>query len=92
LEANLPHIADVPAKGWKPVQHVDHPEKYFRQYVACVAAGKKKIFVNAFCETPPSPDWRSRLLFTADGGSCFWHVTYDLATKIFSGLEINGRG
>lgn len=92
LEANLPHVANLQARGWKPGQHIDHPERYFRQYVACVASGKRKIFVNAFCNTPSSTDWHSRLLLTADGGSCFWHVTYDPVTKKFSGLEINGIG
>jgi len=92
LEANLPHITELPAKGWKPAQFVLRPEKYFRQYVAVVGdAGERKIFINAMCSVQSSPDWRTRLILTADGGSCFWHVTYDPATKKFSGLEINGR-
>jgi hypothetical protein len=93
LEANLSHISDLQARGWKPAQHIDHPEKYFRQYVAVVANdGKRKIFINAFCNAPPSPDWHTHLLLTADGGSCYWHATYDPVTKKYSGLEINGVG
>jgi hypothetical protein len=93
LEANLRHISDLQARGWKPAQHIDHPEQYYRQYLALLATGnKRKIFVNAFCDISSSPDWRSRLVLTVDGGSCYWHVTYDPATMKFSGLEINGRG
>jgi hypothetical protein len=91
LEKDLPRISELAARGWKPVRRIDHPEQYFRQYLGVVVAGKKKIFINAFCNAPSSPDWHSRLLLTADGGSCFWHVTYDLAARRFAGLEINGR-
>lgn len=92
LEKDLPRISDLHARGWKPAQRIDHPDQYFRQYVGVVVAGKRKIFINAFCNALSSLDWHSHLLLTADGGSCFWHVTYDLATRRFASLEINGRG
>jgi hypothetical protein len=92
LEANLSHISDLKAKGWKPAKRIDHPERYFRQYLGLLNAGKRMIFVNAFCNAQSSFDWRSRLLLVMDGGSCYWHVTYDPAAKKFSGLEINGYG
>jgi hypothetical protein len=92
LEANLSHISKLPSRGWKPTQFVLHPDRYFRQYVAVVNAGERKIFINAMCDVSSTPDWRTRIILTADGGSCFWYVTYDPATKKFSGLEINGRG
>jgi hypothetical protein len=93
LEANLQHISELPAKGWKPAQFITHPEKYFRQYVAVIDdAGERKIFINAMCDVSSTPDWRTRIILTADGGSCFWHLTYYPALKKFSGLEINGRG
>jgi hypothetical protein len=27
-----------------------------------------------------------------DGGKCFWHATYDPATRSFNDLSVNGRG
>lgn len=92
LEASLPYMSELPARGWNSAQFVIHTESYFRQYVAVVNAGMKTILVNAMCSVPPSPDWHTRFILTADGGSCFWHVTYDPATKRFSDLEINGPG
>jgi hypothetical protein len=92
LEANLPYMSELPARDWNPARVVLHPERYFRQYVAIIDAGKRKIFVNAMCNVPSVPDWHVRFISTADGGSCFWHVTYDPATRKFSVLEINGLG
>jgi hypothetical protein len=95
LERNLSQVSNLRATNWNSEIHINHPEEYFRQYVAVLSAGKKLIFVNAFCEdiknSSPSPDWRNHLEIIADGGTCVWHALYDPFTGKFSGLEINGR-
>jgi hypothetical protein len=88
LESNLPQISVLSGTG---TEHIDHPDSYFRQYLAVVVNGKKSIFVNALCTNKDHlTDWRKRLVFVHDGGKCFWHVTYDPATQKFTDLEING--
>jgi hypothetical protein len=69
---------------------IDHPDKYFRQYVGVRHHGKRQIYVNAFCFDPP-PDWRKRFYVVIDGDLGFWHAFYDPETKTFSDLTINPR-
>jgi hypothetical protein len=73
-----------------PGGHIEHPDQYFRQYLAVSIAGKKSIFLNAVCTVQEDNVWRKRLVFVFDGGKCFWHATYDPSTRKFSGLRING--
>ena len=89
-EASIAQIASLKAQGWSAAIRIDHPEKYFRQYVPIIRAGKKSIYVNAFCDEPPT-DWRSQLVIVADGATCFWQALYDPATKTYSTLTINAR-
>lgn len=92
LETNLSQVSSLQAENWKsPKIRIEHPEKYFRQYVAIIQSGKRKIYVNAFCEREDLAQWRKHLVIVDDGGTCFWQALYDPATKKFSHLRINGR-
>jgi hypothetical protein len=90
LEASLSEISDLKVENWNSSIHIDHPERYFRQYVTVVRAGKKEIYINAFCDYPPR-DWATHLHVVLDGGTCYWQALYDPATKRFSHLTANGR-
>jgi hypothetical protein len=92
LERSLPQITALQSDGWNTKVRIDHPEKYFRQYVAVSLAGTNLIYVNAFCEYPPPPSWRDQLYWVDDGATCYWQALYDPANKTFSHLTINDRG
>ncbi|MGO9796229.1 MAG: hypothetical protein ACLPLZ_09055 [Terracidiphilus sp.] len=91
LEANLSQISALGETGWKSTRHIESPERYYRQYMGVTARRKRLIYINAFCDDPPPPDWKTRLLVVADGWTCYWQVFYDPVTKQFSNLTINGR-
>ncbi len=91
-EANLWQISGLKAEGWHSDIRIDHPKKYFRQYVAIILGSQKRIYINAFCNEQALSYWRDRLVVVSDGGTCFWQAMYDPATKKFSNLRINGRG
>jgi hypothetical protein len=91
LEAYLSHISDFKFRSRGSNDHIEHPDQYFRQYVAALRAGRKMIFVNAFCEVQLFPGLRKsdHLLIVSDGGACFWHAFYDPETQKFSDFEVN---
>lgn len=89
LEINLPQIAELTPKGWPPVVRIEHPPKYYRQYIGVSQGGKRRIFVNAFLNIAYAQDWRNRLVVVRDGDIGFWHAMYDPASQKFSDFEIN---
>ena len=90
LEANLSQISELKIRGYESTRlRIEHPEKYFRQYVGVKHNGKRRIYINAFCDDPPPSDWRSRLYVVIDGDIGYWHAFYDPDTKFFSDLTIN---
>lgn len=89
LESNLKNITSLRSGGGVKGIRIEHPEKYYRQYVPVVVAGRKLIYVNAFCRSEV-PDWRTHFVTILDGGDCVWSVLYDPATGQFSDLEVNG--
>jgi hypothetical protein len=90
-EQNISQISSLKAENWNSKIHVGHPESYFRQYVPVREAGRKLLYINAFCSEPPK-DWGERLVVVSDGGTCFWQVFYDPERQSFAHLTINGRG
>jgi hypothetical protein len=86
-ESSISQIASL--KGNYASIQIDHPERYFRQYVPIRQEGRKLLYVNAFCEAPSY--WHTQLVIVDDGGSCFWQALYDPATDTYSHLTINGR-
>lgn len=91
LEASLSQIAALKLEGLPPSVHIEHPERYFRQYVALIRAGKQKVYVNASCNLQGTSDWHRRLVVVSDGGMCYWQAIYDPKTLKFSSLRINSR-
>lgn len=91
LNSSLPQISALSDKEPDANRHIDHPDQYFRQYLAVVANGKKTIFVNAMCSVAQPVNLRKQLILGADGGKCFWHADYDPATRTFSNLMVNGN-
>jgi hypothetical protein len=77
--------------GWDLRIHIEHPEQYFRQYIAVKVSGQNRIFVNSFCDETPPSDWHDKLYVVTDGATCFWQALYDPATKLFSNLRIDAR-
>jgi hypothetical protein len=90
-EANISQVAILKAEGWSSMIQIDHPERYFRQYVPVRRAGKRVLYLNAFCDENTPAYWRKRLVIVTDGGTCYWQAFYDPATKKYSHLTINGR-
>ncbi len=84
IEVNLSHISDLQIAGWKSSLRIEHPERYFRQYVGVSHRGQRRIYINAFCEDPPPSDWRDHLYVVDDGATCFWQALYDPVAKTFS--------
>jgi hypothetical protein len=92
LEANLSKVSALKAEGWPSTIRIDHPQQYFRQYVAILRGGQRRIYVNAFCDEQLRSEWRDRLVVVNDGATCFWQALYDPTIKKFSNLRINARG
>lgn len=91
LETNLSRISDLTSDDNPNAQKIDHPDRYFRQYVAVVRAGERLIYINALCNVHSKPEWRTRLIRVLDGGNCYWQAWYDPVTGTFSELTVNGR-
>jgi hypothetical protein len=91
-ETRISQIAGLKAKNWRSDIHIDHPERYFRQYVPVRYANRALIYLNAFCVDPPPSYWRERLVIVDDGATCFWQAFYDPEKKLYSDLTINSRG
>ena len=92
LEANISQISELKIRGYESTRlRIEYPEKYHRQYVGVKHNGKRRIYINAFCDDPPPSNWRSRMYVVIDGATGYWHAFYDPETKSFSDLTINGR-
>ena len=91
LEAGLSIVSGMKIKGWPSKVHIEHPERYFRQYIGVSHREQRRIYINAFCVDPPPSDWRIHLYTVTDGDRCFWQALYDPVTKTFSDLTINAR-
>ena len=91
LEASLDQVANLRAENLPRHTRlaIDHPERYFRQYVAIVRKGKRLIYINAFCNQFLVSYWRQQLVVVFDGGSCCWQAIYDPAQSKFSALRID---
>jgi hypothetical protein len=68
---------------------IEHPERYYRQYLGIMIGKRKLIYINAFCDKEPPPYWEERPVQVCDGGSCYWGLVYDPKARKFSHLELN---
>jgi hypothetical protein len=85
LEKYLREEADI----GKYTNLPDKFRKYNRQYVGKIVEGKKVIFINFFCRH--FEYWKWDWVSIEDGGDCFFSIEYDIKTKKFSELWINGE-
>jgi hypothetical protein len=92
LEANLGQVTELSRK-YELDRRIEHPERYFRQYLGILEGDRKLIYVNAFCGIDsgrPPKAWQARLINLYDGGSCVWQAIYDNSTQKFVSLSVNG--
>lgn len=64
-----------------------------RQYLGYSLDGRKRIFVNGFCDgySGQGTSWQTHLVVVLDGGPCFYQIHYDVQTATFAGLSVNGE-
>lgn len=61
---------------------------YYHQYVGYLNGKQEKIiFVNSFCS--PAEDWKTQLVQTSGGGSCYFNIKVDLSTRKAYNLNVN---
>jgi hypothetical protein len=92
LESNLSLISSLRSGGAPNGTRIEHPERYYRQYLAVLRGGHALIFVNSLCDIKYNTDWRTHIAVVMDGGNCFWQAWYDPTTSKFSELMVNGVG
>jgi hypothetical protein len=64
---------------------------YQRQLIAVQnPSGEKEIWVNCFCD--PDKDWKTKVVFVHDGGSCYFNFKINLTTKKLYEISVNGEG
>lgn len=52
--------------------------------------GQIFLWVNAICDD--DKDWRRRLIFVDDGGSCYYRFRINLNTKQYFDIDVNASG
>lgn len=65
-------------------------QTYKRQYAGLIREGRRLIYASFFCDTM-GEEWRRSPLFVADGGDCFFQLSYDAERKTYADLMINGE-
>jgi len=75
------------AVSWK--EELAPWERYTVQYQGQLREGKKVIFINAMCDEPPSRATKE-LVFTFDGGACYFRAYWDPDSKEFTNFSFNG--
>ena len=90
LETRLPqYLGMYPPADDRPVVDVF---AYGRQYYGVTRKGLKLVYLNAF-NRPESfaPRWKTDIVDVQDGGSNYFQVYFDPATKEFIDLHYNGK-
>jgi hypothetical protein len=91
MESHLSLISQLRSQSGIEGARIEHPERYYRQYVGIVIGKRRLIYINAFCVEKPPSYWLERLVDVCDGG-CSWGVIYDIEGGEFSDLAMNGIG
>ena len=94
VDASLGQIPPLSSRYKETYRHIDAGTAYFRQYGAVIIDGRKSFVVNAFCPSAEvaSGTWRKHLMLAGDGGNCHWKALFDVSTKEFTQVEVNGLG
>ena len=67
-------------------------DEYYFQYVGIIINDRKLIYINAYCQEHLDALRRGPEASACDGGRCYWGVLYDVRSKTFHNLSINGNG
>jgi hypothetical protein len=89
MESHLSRISGLRTESGIVDVQIEHPDRYYRQYLGIIIKNRKFVFINAFCDDKPPEGWRERVVDVCDGG-CSWGVVYDIKSRKFSHLEMNG--
>ena len=65
-------------------------DDYQRQYIGLERGGRQIIYGNYFCNSG-GINWRQELVIVEDGGECFLQVEYDVESRLFIKLRVNGE-
>jgi hypothetical protein len=65
---------------------------YRRQYVGHTEKGRRLVYLNAFCDSSARfhPCWHDTYVSVADGGPCYFQVSYDPASRQILRVWVNG--
>lgn len=53
--------------------------------------GQKEVWINCFCTTFRSNNWKTEVMSVHDGGKCFFNFKVNLTTNKFYDLIVNGQ-
>ncbi len=88
VERRLPRYVNLYAPKYNKKLKGDLAQ-YKRQYLGYTLAGRRMVYVNAFCEE--FERWRRAFIWVYGGGECFFQVSYDPQAKMFFMFTINGE-
>jgi hypothetical protein len=75
----------------KPAERLHTLNQYKRQYVAVTTRnGQKEVWINFLCDVN-NVQWRKNIIFTDDGGSCFFSLVVNLSSHHYYHLFVNGN-
>ncbi len=65
--------------------------QYRRQYFGIIGMdNNRRLFVNLFLPFRHHHDWTSQYVFVFDGGTAYWRIQFDVASKRFMQFNTNG--
>ncbi len=89
METDFHQVSDLSRK-YGSGRQIDDPARYFRQYMGLIEGERKLIYVSALCRVDSKERWREHLYQVYDGGSCAWQALYDVSTRKFVAVSVNG--
>jgi hypothetical protein len=73
-----------------PAERLHSLNQYKRQYMAVTTRnGQKEVWTNFLCDVN-NVQWRKNIVFTEDGGSCFFSLVVNLSSHHYYHLFVNG--
>ena len=80
---------------WKRAPKIRALDSMLFQYTGVVIDGRKYIYINAIAYNAEElkdsyKDWQTNAIIICDGGESFWGALFDINSKSFSQLSLNG--
>jgi hypothetical protein len=66
-------------------------DRYVRQYAGVLSMGQALIYAS-FLDSSLDARWQRQVVVLCDGGSRAWGVAFDVGTKTFGEVSVNGSG